>query len=334
MHALDMTAGKPAIAYRGELPWHGLGEQITANMSLEQMMSAAALDWSVLELPALYSFKDTVMEAKNRKALVRSDSGDFLAHMSKNKYEVRQPKMIVEFFRDICDTGGFEIETLGALNGGRNVWAMAKRKGGCEQLSQMIKPGILLVDSYDGSKATTAKFLSTTVVCANTLAVGLGESGGQVKIGHATKFNADKVKAQLGDIDQVFGAFLDNMKKFSEVKMSADFKKRFFMKLLAPKAFGEEEGKGATWKRMKIDEDAISTNAQNKIAELLRLSDVGNAPGSDIFSNTAYNAVQTITYYADHEAQTKGEGRWNAATFGNGAKLKDAAFELASSLVD
>ena len=30
-HDLDVSTGKPAMAYVGEKPWHGLGEEVAAN---------------------------------------------------------------------------------------------------------------------------------------------------------------------------------------------------------------------------------------------------------------------------------------------------------------
>ena len=35
------------MAYAGEVPWHGLGEPVTNDMSPADMMKAAGLDWTV-----------------------------------------------------------------------------------------------------------------------------------------------------------------------------------------------------------------------------------------------------------------------------------------------
>jgi phage/plasmid-like protein (TIGR03299 family) len=346
-HALDFSAGKAAIAFAGELPWHGFGERITPNMTLAQMRKAASLNWHVQELDAFYMHQPqptrsnknpepVMMKAPNRKTLVRSDTGDFLSHMSENKYEVRQPEMIVEFFRDICETGGFQIETLGALHGGKRVWCMASRKGGASELSGLIKPNILLADSYDGSMATIAKFTTVTVVCQNTLSMARADGKKEeIRIGHHQKFDEQAVKAQLGEIDNSFASFLDQMHAFSKVKMSPAFKERFFLKLFAkPEVFGESKGKGKAWKTAKLDFDAASTASKTVVKELLRLSEEGNAPGSDFFNGSLYNALQTVTYYQDHEARSKGNLRWQSALLGNGNATKDAAHELAMSLID
>jgi phage/plasmid-like protein (TIGR03299 family) len=313
-HALDFSAGKAAIAFAGELPWHGFGERITPNMTLAQMRKAASLNWHVQELDAFYMHQPQPTRS------------------NKNP----EPEMIVEFFRDICETGGFQIETLGALHGGKRVWCMASRKGGASELSGLIKPNILLADSYDGSMATIAKFTTVTVVCQNTLSMARADGKKEeIRIGHHQKFDEQAVKAQLGEIDNSFASFLDQMHAFSKVKMSPAFKERFFLKLFAkPEVFGESKGKGKAWKTAKLDFDAASTASKTVVKELLRLSEEGNAPGSDFFNGSLYNALQTVTYYQDHEARSKGNLRWQSALLGNGNATKDAAHELAMSLID
>jgi hypothetical protein len=60
---------------------------------------------------------------------------------------------------------------------------------------------ILLATACDGTLATTAQFTSIRVVCNNTLAIALrGQQGnsGVVKVPHSTRFDAERVKRQLG----------------------------------------------------------------------------------------------------------------------------------------
>jgi phage/plasmid-like protein (TIGR03299 family) len=341
--------GLKTMAYREgtETPWHGDDcGRITAGMTLDQMREVSGLNYDILELPSLYEFGGKMMEAPNRKMLVRSDDGSYLSQMSENKYDVRQPKDIVEFFRDLCDFGGFEIETLGALFDGKKVWCLAKRKGGKAATGKMgkdiIKPYIMLADSYDGTLATVARMTSVRVVCNNTLRFSEKDKATQVKIGHNQKFNADKVKAQLGEIDRAFADYMESMKNFGSVQMSNDFRERFFLKLIgktSPDAvkenkhfFGKTAGEGSAWLRAKIDRDLLTTNSANTVAKLMKLAEPGNSPGADYSPNTLYNALQTVTYFVDHEKQANDGGRWQSASFGSGAVLKDSALELATSI--
>ena len=41
------------------------------------------------------------------------------------RYQVVQPREILEFYRDLTEMSGFELETAGVLKGGRKFWALA-----------------------------------------------------------------------------------------------------------------------------------------------------------------------------------------------------------------
>ncbi len=43
-----------------------------------------------------------------------------------SRYQVVQPAEILEFYRDLTQIGGFELETAGVLKEGRKLWALAK----------------------------------------------------------------------------------------------------------------------------------------------------------------------------------------------------------------
>ena len=53
-HDIDETSGKPAMAYVGETPWHGLGEQLQPGQPIEAWVKAARLDWQIETLPVQY----------------------------------------------------------------------------------------------------------------------------------------------------------------------------------------------------------------------------------------------------------------------------------------
>lgn len=43
-HDIDDSTGRPAIAYVDEEPWHGLGERLPADQSIEVWLKAAQLE--------------------------------------------------------------------------------------------------------------------------------------------------------------------------------------------------------------------------------------------------------------------------------------------------
>ena len=57
-HELEILEnGQASMAYAGDLPWHGLGFKVSNDLTPEQMMEAARLDWTVdtVPLPAMYN---------------------------------------------------------------------------------------------------------------------------------------------------------------------------------------------------------------------------------------------------------------------------------------
>ena len=46
-HEVEMINGQAQLAYVGDVPWHGLGVEVRNDMTPEQMMQKAGLDWEV-----------------------------------------------------------------------------------------------------------------------------------------------------------------------------------------------------------------------------------------------------------------------------------------------
>jgi hypothetical protein len=59
-----------------------------------------------------------------QKVLYRSDTKAPLSVVS-SRYQVVQPAEILEFYKDLTEVGGFELETAGVLKDGKKLWALA-----------------------------------------------------------------------------------------------------------------------------------------------------------------------------------------------------------------
>ena len=74
-----------------------------------------------------------------------------------SRYQVVQPKAVLEFYRDLTEISGFELETAGVLKEGKKFWALAKTaKETALKGNDVVKGYILLATSCDGTLATTA----------------------------------------------------------------------------------------------------------------------------------------------------------------------------------
>ena len=70
-HMIDTTTGTAAIAYAGKTPWHGLGQALTPDATIDTWTREAGLNYTVLESPVLFrTAAATEPEAfKGRKVL-------------------------------------------------------------------------------------------------------------------------------------------------------------------------------------------------------------------------------------------------------------------------
>jgi len=118
------------MAYVGQTPWHGLGNELTTNQPLEVWAKQAGLDWQIQESPVRYVTNSSgslgqILSYPDSKVLYRSDTRAPLSVVG-NRFKVVQPEEILEFYRDLTEVSGFELETAGVLKGGRKMWALAR----------------------------------------------------------------------------------------------------------------------------------------------------------------------------------------------------------------
>ncbi|MEG0605353.1 MAG: DUF932 domain-containing protein, partial [Acinetobacter sp.] len=216
------------MAYVGQTPWHGLGNQLTQNQPIEVWAQQAGMDWRIESSNVSYMAQNErgqsiIMPYEEQRVLYRSDTHAPLSVVSQRYQEV-QPKQILEFYRDLTEQSGFELETAGMLKGGKKFWALARTGQSTALKGKDVSHGyILLATACDGTLATTAQFTGIRVVCNNTLAIALrgqNSSAGVVKVPHSTKFDAEKIKQQLGVSVHAWDEHMYEMKQLSQRKVT------------------------------------------------------------------------------------------------------------------
>ena len=325
-HLIDQSTGRDAIAFVGEAPWHKLGHKLTSGADIETWRREACLDYQVERTPVKFTIGDVVQQFPDRDVLYRSDTRSPISVVSK-WYNVVQPGEILDFFAKLTAHNSFTLETAGALDGGRRVWALARVGDGAPILDvDVLRPYVLLATSYDATLSTTAKFTSVRVVCHNTLTMstgygGEGQSekdvaGGCVRIPHSAKFDPDDVRLDLGIVFDQWERFLATNRKLARQKVNAKFTHEF-LKALLPEPTTTIAGKAPK----PIEE----SKAYKSIVALFQ----GGAIGSDMahVKGTAYGLLNAVTEYVDHE-RGGDETRLSSAWFGSGEGMKNDAFAL------
>ena len=109
------------MAYVNETPWHGLGNQLAHNQPLEVWAHQAGMNWKIEESEVRFVAGNaglgSIHAFPEQKVLYRSDTRAPLSVVS-SRYQVVQPSEILEFYRDLTEVGGFELETAGVLKDG------------------------------------------------------------------------------------------------------------------------------------------------------------------------------------------------------------------------
>ena len=226
------------MAYVGQAPWHGLGNRLTPNQPLEVWARQAGMDWRILVTPVRYLAGEAgnlgqILTAPDQKVLFRSDTQAPLSVVG-HRYQIVQPREILEFYRDLTEVSGFELETAGVLKGGRKCWALARTgQSGLLRGNDRTDAYVLLATACDGTLATTAQFTSIRVVCNNTLAVATAGAVNAVKVRHNTRFDPQTVKQQLGISVSAWEDFMYRLKTLSMRKVRPAEVQRFFDRVFA-----------------------------------------------------------------------------------------------------
>lgn len=318
-HELDVVNGKATMAYVGQTPWHGLGQSLQPGSDIETWRKESGLDYSVLHADAMYRLTDaegnvTYQEFPGRKTLYRSDTMAPLSVVSKD-YKVVQPAEVLDFFAQLSDIGGFQLETVGALKGGLKIWGLARIDDGAPIIAEdIVRPYVLLATSYDGSLATTARLTSIRVVCNNTLSRAYSsDSKSVVKVRHDAHFRPDDVRRQLGIFSGQWEKFQIEMRRLAEAKIDNDFADTFLATLLSKRAAKRSDGSYP---------DVRKSRGYKEVMALFH----GGARGHEMVKGTAWGLVNAVTEWVDHSRGRTPETRLDAAWFGAGNDLKTSAF--------
>ena len=336
------------MAYVGETPWHGLGNQLTQNQPIEVWAKQAGMDWRIESSNVSYMAQNErgqsiIMPYEEQRVLYRSDTHAPLSVVSQRYQEV-QPMEILEFYRDLTEQSGFELETAGVLKGGKKFWALARTGQSTALKGKDVSNGyILLATACDGTLATTAQFTNIRVVCNNTLAIALrgqSSSAGVVKVPHSTKFDADKVKQQLGISVRAWDEHMYEMKQLSQRKVTQGEAAAFFDAVFNNTSMSvadQEENIIQFYRNIATpnptkEKPEPNGRAMTKVMNMFN----GQGRGAELSSakDTAYGLLCSITEFADHERRAMStDHRLDSAWFGAGAALKQRGLEQALRLV-
>ena len=313
-----MVANVETMAYAGETPWHGIGTQVSQELTPLEMIKTAGLDWNVRKCPVQFSDnKGNLVESDEWNVLVRSDNNRVLGPCGK-KYTPFQNEEIFDFYTKFVESGHMTMETMGSLDEGRHLWALAKTK------EHFVLPGKDRVDAYmlishPHKWGVAASFMFTTVrvVCQNTITMALKAGKEKFTVPHMENFSAltmQKVESALG----ISKELLDEQKAIAEQLVKKEFTEKNVQKYIAT-LFQPD--------LLKSPEDCHLGNFRPTAEDVYTA--INRQPQVAASKNTWWSALNAVTYYVDHEAGRDRSNALQSAWFGQNAKKKRDALSLA-----
>jgi phage/plasmid-like protein (TIGR03299 family) len=314
-HEVEMVNGVAQMAYAGEKPWHGLGVEVSNDLTPNQIMKKAGLDWSVEKVPLYFTNRGGKAVSVNKQALVRSTDQKVLDVIGDDWNPV-QNENAFEFFSEYVLAGDMEMNTAGSLKGGKNVFALAKVKESFSILGEdQVDSYLLFSNPHEYGKAIDVRFTPVRVVCNNTLTFSLqAASKNFVKLNHRSKFDADMVKQQMGLASEKFAKYKEMAEFLSTKKFSVESLINYYNEV-----FPHTYSKG---KEVKAIED-LTKNAKAAMDVLY------TQPGANFGEGTWWQALNSVTYMTDHTMGRNAETRLQSAWFGQNQARKVKAVNKA-----
>lgn len=307
--------------YRNEVPWHNLGVHIEKELSVEEAVVAAGLNWNVSTKP-LFMADGTEVKSK---AVVRDTDNSVLGVVGPN-YKPLQNIEAFQFFNRFIESGQATFETAGSLAMGKRVWILASINkdpmviGG----DDIVRKYILLSNSHDGLVSVRAGFTPIRVVCANTLAMSVNSKESQLmRIKHTKNMteNLARVSEIMNLANQQFEATAEQYRRLANTQVNQqDLENYVKLVFVGPK-----------YKKMEAEGSKPARDVIRKVTELF---ETGHGADMATAKGTMWGAYNAVNEYLGYERGNGDESsRLNKMWFGDSATLNKKALDTATDLV-
>jgi phage/plasmid-like protein (TIGR03299 family) len=309
--------GKPSpYPGAGLPPWHNLGTELVNSPTARQAVEAAELNYTVIKIPwKLIPEGGRSAGNSDPWAVLRTDTGAVLGIVGKH-HELVQNRNAFAFFDHLVAAGEATYVAAGTFGRGERLWIMARLPGFINvQGNDIVARHLLLSHSHSGSPATQVKIAPLRVVCFNTLAAPLDDTG-EAFVRHSAHSARDRkwADALLGSAIARYDQLDRTFNQMARTKIS-DRQLWDYVTELVPER-GEE-----------ID------TAKNQAVRTACLESYETSQGAELSRGTLWSAFNCVADYTDHKMDGYPRGRLESLWFGEGEQLKLKAFHLAERMM-
>lgn len=298
------------MAYANAVPWHGLGARVDQDVSVEEMLEAAGLNWRLEKLPLVAKLPNgDALPVDDKFALTRNTDNKVMSVCS-GAWTPFQPEETISFMREYVEAGGAKLETAGSLRGGRTVWGLAKldhtfsvRKG------DEVHGYLLITSPMEVGRSTQIRTTTVRVVCANTLAMAEGSSDLNYSQNHLTEFDVAAAKEKVNEAHNHLIIAEKRFKTISKLKIGIeDAVREVIVPMIIPKVAESE-----------AYDDIMLPESQPKVLSEI-INSINNAPGAA--PGTGWGVLNGVTHWGDHVAGRNNATRMHRAWVGDIARHK------------
>ena len=304
------------MAYAGQSPWGDIGTQVSNDLSPQQIMEKADLNWSVDKVKTYADYQGEKIPT-GMEALVRSSDNKILTQVGKN-WEPCQNETAFEFFNEYCLEGGMDMESAGSLKGGKMVWALAKIKESFDVVKgDQVDSYLLFSNPHEYGKSIDVRFTPIRVTCMNTLAMAIkGSAVNGMKVNHRKAFDPVMVKQTMGIAHEKFEQYKEVAQFLSKKRFTADSLIQYYNEVFPRTYKGKDEVIVNAY-------DDLTTNGQ-KAFDVLH-----SQPGANFAQGSWWQALNSVTYLTDHVMGREADSRMTSSWFGANANRKAVAVSKA-----
>ena len=306
-----MAASVENMFYVRETPWHGLGTRVNEALNSKEALTAAGLEWNVIQEP-IYTETEELIEGY--KANVRDADRQVLGVVT-DRYKIVQNQEAFAFTDELLGEG-VRYETAGSLQGGRKVWLLAHLPHEYIISGERISPYLVFFNSHDGSGAIKAAITPIRVVCQNTLNLALSTAKRSWSMIHTGDIKGKMQEAK----DTLFMAetYMDSLGKEFETlrkKKLTDQQVLDYIEVLLP-----------------LEEDASLQQRRNmkRLREDMKMR-YFDAPDLKDVGKNAYAFVNAVSDFATHAKPLRRTANYKENLFARtveGNPLIDKAYQI------
>jgi len=317
--------GIESMAQVGRHPFGIDSTMISEDVSPQEVLTAAGLDWKVERRPLMAKLHGgmaaPMIDVPDNFAIVRDIDNAVLGVVGK-KYRPVQNVDTVGFMEALHQEseGGVKYDVAGALKGGRVVFVLARLPGYVEHVGDDVSAKYVMVsNTHDGSGAFRAMITPIRVVCMNTYLYAMRKgrkSRTSVSIRHTSNVMSyvEDAKKALGFAQEAYNMYEELSKQLVNYQMSVRNWNDFVNGLLEVK-----------------DPQKIHKRTQNTIDALTEEFESGM--GTDIpgVRGTAWAALNAVTSYNNYRRNVRGgeqSSRLYSSWFGSGANTAERATNM------